>query len=341
MIFQRIGKLFNGTYNNVIEASYSSFLIRRLFGTAVMVTTLQSGNIVGRRFCPKGFLLFFFWNSVYLFCTYKVFAEDQTIVKHLLNNTKLRRYGADFVRISGFIFGLFAMAVIPFTLSGNTLFFQKVFDIDNVLKDSGEINDFNKIPIRSHFAFIAHISMYIIGLTFHWCLVGTSISAKIFTTIYIDTQAFLISMTFMHYVLLIRDRFVLIKQALIRIREENYWKCNVFRRIEVPKDLTKVLQLSDKQICEKIRSCAKIYTMLCKSCCLLMEIVGLPIHVCFLVYKLYLIISIFYLLEATQLSYDLIRCIEFIMVCLWGIAFCICIIFLAIYFSEITMKEVS
>lgn len=347
LIIEKLKNFFlvRNTYDNIIDASYSSLMIKKLTGASVLTISLRPGNVVDRRFCPLGFLLFVFWNSAYLFCAYKVFNYDMTIFDRKLNS-HLKGYGTGYERLSSWIFVIFTMFVTPFRVSGNKDFIQKILDIDKNLIDSGECIDFNKIAKKSFILVFSIIAVYIQDGVF--CIFLQNYKwvfsmEQVFVIAYTDFQATLILMTFTNYLLILRERFELIKQALISIKEASHWKSNAFHRDEIPNNLVKVAQLNEQQICEKIRSCAKIHTMLCKSCYLLMNMIGFSIVSCMLMYFGFIVLYIYYFMEAIAIgkltNYE--EYTNFITICVWGVTIAFAYMFSVIYFSESTMKQVS
>lgn len=334
-------------YNNIIEASHWSITLRKLAGAAVVAIKIEPNNVVVNYFSKIGCLFFVICNSIYLYCSYKSFTADQTILRNLYK-TKLKRYGDDFEGIVSFIFVLFAVLVNPFKLSGNKVMVQKVFEVDKVIEDNGEIIDYNKIFNRSFAISFGQVAIYIVRLlsifiSLHNNTNTTMPFEKMIQVVYCDTQALIITATFAFYMMILRDRFKIIKKALNCIKNRKAWEYKVLHRNKLPKNEVKISELTDRQVCEKIRCCAKVYSMLCKACLEVSCTFGYPLLLTMGVYLSYIVLYLFYFMEATAMGlfHDVSKYIDFVVYTFWEIAIAVVIILLIIYFCELIMKEVS
>lgn len=350
MIPKKLQSLFNRTfkfrkYNNIVEAAHWAKILLKVSGTTVYELKNLPGNKVVSSFTRLGFASYVSLFIGYLYCTYIIYYEDQTIIR-LLHNTKLRRYGDDFERCSSIIFTIITMILTPFKLNGNRVMIQKIVDIDIIIEKAGHIIDYNKLAKTAISVSLGQLIVYCIRLICVYVALSSSISMpveKMFQVCISDSLAMITIAVYCYQLLILVDRFKWINVTLCEIKARNSWEYKVFVRGKVPANIAKVMELQDRQVCEKIRTCARVYSTLFESCKSTSSLYGLSLLFTMLYYFNYIILYLFYFMEAnaTGLFHDLKRYFDFLVYTFWEIAIGLGIIFIIIVFSELTVGQVS
>lgn len=350
MVLERFPFLFNRTdklrkYNNVMEAAHWARTMLKLSGTIVFELKVLPGNLVTSNFTVLGFTFYIVWFVGYLYCSYKTHDGDQTILR-IMHDTKLQRYGDDFERISSTIFVIITLILTPFRLNGNAAMIQKIIDIDVVIEKAGDIIDYNKLGQTAFSLSIGQTIVYIIRLVCIYMALNSSISMpieKVFQVCMSDALAVITTSLYCYHLKIHIERFKWINKTLSDIKEKKSWEYKVFVRGKVPANMIKVVELQDRHVCEKIKTCARVYSMLFDSCKWTSCLFGLSLLFTLLHYFNYIILYLFYFMEAnaTGLFHDLERYFKFLVYSFWEIAIALGIVFMVIVFSEITVVHVS
>lgn len=333
-------------YTNVVDASHWTRLIRKFTGSNVLEVETTPGNRAETRFSALGFFFFVFWNALYIFCAYIAHSRDQTILRKLYQ-TKLKRYGDDFERISSFTYVMVTMWLIPFRLSGNSHMMQIMIDLDKLIQDIGDIIDYNKIARLTFLISVSQICVYLFRMLCIWFPINnanqTMPSEKIFQVVYSDAQAIILTAIYCFFIIILRERFKWVNKVLKEIKMRNSWEYKVFSRGKMTPNIVKVVQIQERHVCEKIKTCARVYSMLFNVCEIVNRVFGFALLLTLFHYLNYIILYLFYFMEATAsgLFHDVNRYVDFLVYAFWEIAIALGIIFLIVYFCESVMKEVS
>ncbi|XP_030026727.2 uncharacterized protein LOC115444893 [Manduca sexta] len=333
-------------YNNIVEASSLTKPIRVLFGTAAVVVVSTPDGRIETEFSYVGFLCFLFDLVVFFYCTYKVHVEDQTIVRTIYN-TKLKCYGDDLERISSFIFALFAMWKVPFSISGSRDINQRIVDIDKAIENMGEIIDYNKSALSSLFITLGQIAEYSLRLCCIWMALnslGVGVPfEKLYQVVYTDSMSLVLISHYCFLLIVLRDRYKYINKILTEIKNRNAWEYKLFMRTKLCYNVSKAEQLQHRSVCEKINSCAKVYSMLYRATKALNKMFGTCLVLTMLVYLICIILYLFYFMEATasSLFLDANRYLNCLICVFWQIAHAAILMYAIVYFSESTVEEVS
>lgn len=333
-------------YANIVEATYPSKWFQKLLGISVIVLYSTPGNRIKTRFSLFGFAFFIIWHSLYFYCTYRAHNEDQTILRTIYT-TKLNRYGDDFERFSSIFYVLYTMWKIPFCLSGDRAFMQEIVDLDKAIENMGEIVDYSKNALSTLIILLAQIGTYLFRMFCIWLtLENLDISVpseKLYQLVFTDVMSLILTSYYCIYLMILSDRYKYINKVLSDIKTRTSWEYKLFVRRNISVDMRKVEDLKERNICEKIKTCARIYAMIYKSTETLNKIFGIGLFVTLLLYFIYIILYMFYFMEATAtgLFHDLKKYCDFLVCVAWQMSHALLIIIVNIYFSESTMREVN
>ncbi|KAJ0180018.1 hypothetical protein K1T71_004609 [Dendrolimus kikuchii] len=331
-------------YSNLVEASYSSRIVREISGVEMFVLKSTPGNQIVSTFSVLGFTGFVIWYGIFFYCTFKANLEKQTILRSIYN-TKLDHYGDDFEEIASIFYVLYGMIKIPIRISGNTRFMQGIVALDKELENLGEIMDYNKSSFYALLIAIGQVLVFLSRMVCIWAslynLNGVVPTERLYQVVVTDETALIISAHFCYYLVLLKDRWQRINKILSEIQARKSWEYKLFIRSKMAPNIKKVEELQERQICEKIRLCAKIYSMLYKSSKTLNKIFGFALVLTMLLYLLYIILYMFYFMEATAsgLFHEVTKFVDFLIYVFWQMSHALGIIYVNIYFVEGTLNE--
>lgn len=333
-------------YKNILEALYVSKIIRKVCGISIFVLDITPDNRIVRKFTLLGFICFLLWYSLYFYSTFKAQDDDQSILRKIYS-TKVQRYGDDFERISSTIYVIFAMWKIPYSLSRNIRFMEIMINVDKSLEKLGENVDYNRDARSAFNMAMAQVIICLVRLFSIWATLSdldVSIPLEsMYQVLFSDALALVSSAHFCFFLMVIEGRFKYINKVLAEIKSHKSWEYKIFVRSNMTASVQKAVGLQDRYICEKIRACAQIYGMLYKVTDATNKMFGTMLVLTMLVYLAYIILYMFYFMEATAagLFHDVPRYIVFLVYVFWQIGYAIVIIFLIVYCSEGALYEVS
>lgn len=335
-------------YRNMIDAIYFSKNIKIFAGYSVFTLECNSNNRIVPKFTSLGLVFYIIWLMVYFYFTYVSFCEDQTILRSLYT-TQLNHYGDVFERIVSIIYVIYAMWKVPFNISLNPRYVQEILDIDRAIEKIYVLY----VPIdhgkSARVTFINATLQLVVSaarLLTVWITlknVETHIPVEIMVRVaFYDALVMVTSSHYYLYLILLKDRYNMINKLLRDIKERKAWECTVLVRSK-PYTVEKADELQDKYVCEKIKACAKIYSMLYNAHKTAKLMFGFALLLTMLFCLLYIILYLFYFMEATAsgLFHKTRRYLYFMVYVFWQIAYSLGVIYFAIYFSEATVKEVT
>lgn len=325
---------------NIVDSSYLIRYLRKIAGASVLTIDSNSHGEITTTFTLFGFICFVFWYSIYFYCLYKIHVDDQTILRTLYD-TKLKHYGDGVERIMNTMFISYAIWKVPFDLSGSANDMQLIVDIDKAIKNLvGEI-DYSR---HLHSVVVICLAQFIISGTRVFSIwvsllnLGKSMpTEKVFQMVFTDSVAFIIVTQYCTYLVILRRRYKQLNNVLNSIISSEF-----FVQFIRPRPIDKVLLVQEKKVCKKIKACGKIFSMLYKATETANEKYGLVLLLTMLMSLLQLVLYLYYFMEATAsgLFRDLQNYIDFLIYIAWQISFALTIIYVCIYFSEATVKEV-
>lgn len=332
-------------YRNFIDAICFTKYIKIVNGTRVFTLETDSNNHIVSKFSSLGLVFYIFWVVVYFYASYISFCEDQTILRSLYN-TQLKHFGDVFERIAAITYVIYAMWKVPFNISLNHKYVQELLDIDRAIEKISVPIDHCK---SARVIFISTALELVVSsahfLTLWVTLKNLETDIRIEVMVMVALYEYVVIVTISHYYLyliLLKNRYKLINKLLRDIKERQAWEYTVLVRSK-PRFVEKADELQDKYVCEKIKACARIYSMLYKAhkTAKLMFDFALLLTLSFCL--LYIILYLFYLMEATAsgLFHDSRRYLYFLVCVFWQIVYALGVIFLSIYFSVETVNEVS
>ncbi|KAH9641368.1 hypothetical protein HF086_012655 [Spodoptera exigua] len=331
-------------YRNIVEALQLSNFMRKSIGISIFILNRTSNNTIVRTFSFHGFICFGLWYSLYIYCTYTAFVQDQTILR-ILYNTKVQRYGDDYERLSSMLFVIFGLWKIPFGLNINNRFMEIVVEVDRSLEDVGENVDYRK---DAHLALIMSILqclVFFLRLASIW--VGLSYlevpipMERLYQVIYSDSLAVIVAAHYFFFLRVIRGRFGYINKVLDDIKSHKSWEYKLFARGNMMVNPRKAEGLQEKYICEKIRACAKMYGKLYRVAEATNRLFGSMCMITLFLCLTYIVVYMFYFMEATAagLFRDVDRYVVFVIYVAWQIFYSVGVTVLIVFVSELAMYE--
>ncbi|XP_075971101.1 putative gustatory receptor 28a [Anticarsia gemmatalis] len=330
-------------YRNLIEALCLSKYVRKVSGITVLDLENTEKGIV-TKFSLLGFVFFVIWYSLYFFCTYKAHIEDQTILRYMYN-TRVQRYGDDCERITSIVYVLVAMWKIPFCLSGNRTIMQIIINSDKILESLGEKVDYNKDAYSASAIAFGQLIIYLVRLFSIWLTLhnlNVDIpSERMYQVVFSDSLALIVTAYYCFFLVVLRGRFRYANKVLKEINSHTSWEYKIFVRGKMTSNVQKAGNLQDKYISEKIKTCARVYGMLYKVVMAMNEVFGLMLVMTMFVCLIYIILYMFYFMEATAggLFHDLPKYIDFSIYVFWQAAYAVGILYVIVYFCECVMRE--
>nr|XP_049702862.1 putative gustatory receptor 28a [Helicoverpa armigera] len=329
---------------NIVEALSRSNFFRRLGGISVFVLKVGSDNRVTREISTYGLLFYIVWYAIYVYCTYKAHYEDQTILR-IIYSTKLQRYGDDYERISSTAFIIFAYYKIPFGVNINKVFISMTVDLDKALENLGENVDYRLDALLALVISISQIALsttrfFSIWLTIYQLDVPIPLE-RMHQVICSDTLALIATAHYCFYVKVIKSRFQHMNKILEDIKNHKSWEYKLFTRGSMVANVQKAKGLEDKYICEKIKACGKIHSMLYKMIEANNKMFGSMIMLTVLVYISYITLYMFYFMEATAagLFHHPDKYAVLFIYVLWEIGYASVTIYVIVYISEYAAYE--
>lgn len=332
-------------YKNLIDATYFAKNIKILTGFSVFTLETDSNSRIVAKFSLLGLMTYVIWLVVYFYLSFISFSEDQTILRSLYN-TQLNHYGDTFERIASIVYVIYAMWKLPFNISLNYRYVQEILDIDMALENISVPIDHGKSARVTFISATFQFSITCARLLTVWVtLVNLEAPIPIEVILrvaYYDTILMITTSHYYFYLILLKDRYNMINKLLKDIKQRKAWEYTVYVRSK-PCIVEKADQLQDKYICEKIKACARIYSMIYKAHRTAKLTFGFTLLLTMFFCFLYIILYLFYFMEATAsgLFHDTRLYLYFLVYVFWQIAYALGVIYFSIYFSEVTVKEVS
>ncbi|KOB58122.1 Gustatory receptor 67 [Operophtera brumata] len=222
---------------------------------------------------------------------------------------------------------------------------QIMIDLDELIQDVGDILDYNKNARSTFLISVSQICIYLLRMLCIWFPINNANqsmpSEKIFQVVYSDAQAIIFTSIYCYSIIILRVRFKWVNRVLKEIKLLNSWEYKVFSLGKMTPNIVKVVQIQEKHVCEKIKTCARVYSMLFNICEIVNRVFGFALLITLFHYLNYIILYLFYFMEATAsgLFHDVNRYVDFLVYAFWEIAIALGIIFLIVYFCESVMKE--
>ncbi|XP_049866237.1 uncharacterized protein LOC126366936 [Pectinophora gossypiella] len=332
---------------NAIEAVQSISIIKKIAGVCVFTFVDTPNNDVIPKFTVTGLVCFIFWVSIYCFCAYRAFSDDQTILRNIYD-TKLRQYGDISERVVSSLFFVYGMWKIPFDTGLTLKYIQIVFEIDRKIEKLGVKIDYDKNALRIFAGTIAQVVAVATHVLSVWITLSyLEVSMPIEVIIQVsmaDTLALIITAHICYYLAHLKERYEILNELLLGIRDRNAWQHTVHTvliRSKAPVNSQMVTDYQDKCVSEKIRAYARIYGLLFKAVQTAEEMYGFALGCTLLFCLFYIVLYLFYFMEATAtgLFHDTSRYIYFLVYVMWQIAYTLGVIFLNIFCSANVVAE--
>lgn len=326
---------------NIIQATNLSTTLRKLGGVAVYTHVLDGTGNVKSVFSCIGFFCYVFWCSIHIYCGYVSVVDNQTILRKLYN-TKLQAYGDKAEWSISTMYMVYTLWKVPFSISGSPIYIQAVINIDNVIRELNENVDYIKC---SSIIILSTMGQILIG-TFHmfslWVILA-SMSGKMpyelmYQVVVGNSLALMTTSHYCFYMFLLKDRYAKINNIISNV--------NIASNPKSPKSpkIPKSTAVTDKSMCETLRTCARLYAMVSQAVRAANKVFGLAIVLTMGIGLLSIILNLFYLMEATAgelFKTDLTKYTYLFIYLIWEIIYSISIIFLNIMFCEKAKKAVS
>nr|WCC57860.1 gustatory receptor 47 [Papilio machaon] len=316
-----------------------------LMGTTIFTANTNSvREKIEYRFNYVGLLFFLLWHSLYFYCSFVSHIEGQTILR-LLYDTKLKQYGDSLQDILAFLYILFLMWKLPFGLS----------------KNIGELEEFSNIDKTFHrlFQTVTHFQTSLVGLIvilIQMALSGIKMWAlwmilkdldaplpwnKMYDVVYIEMLMLTIANHYCFYLMMVKERYKTVNKILRAIKDKNSQEYYIFVRERRARNEEKALQLQEKCVCEKIKTCANIVSTLYESTENSNKKYGVALVFTMFFCLVTITLNLFYLMEATAsgLFYDPPRYCAFLVYVFWHIIVGIAVIYAIVCLCELIVAE--
>ncbi|XP_059048277.1 putative gustatory receptor 28b [Achroia grisella] len=330
-----IGKIFFKKCQNMVEATAMAFWLLKLMGYQVLGLISPTKTTVVSKFSYFGFCMYIFWYSLYLYCFSIAFQNDQTVLR-LLFNTRLKQYGEMYEKAVAIVYVVYLMWKLPFSLHNDPKYARQIFQMDELLEKLGVLLDYNKHVLVSFTIGVAQYGVYYLRLFTIWYVLhklDMSIPyAKIYQGVYPDTLSFVITSCYCYYLMALRERHTAVNDVLRDIKES-------IRPLEKSEESRSAAEIQD--VCEKIRLCAKINTIMYAGSETINKHYGFTLFITMLSNISYIVLYMFYFMEATAagLYLDLQRYVSFLTYVFWQVLYAVVIFISNVYFAESTVRE--
>ncbi|XP_059048409.1 putative gustatory receptor 28b [Achroia grisella] len=331
-------------YYNVLEALSLTNLILKLTGYQVIALN-HSKYDTESMFSFLGLFSFVIWSCLYFYCVYNSHVTDQTVVR-LMFNSKLKQYGDIYEEFATTFYFLYMMWKLGFDLFATPRFAKTIIAADKMISDIGMLLDYNKdrwLTIATVVIVIFTCMLRSISLWFVISNINMPIPyEKLFQNIYSDNLALIVSCFYWYHLFLLRERYMMLNKVLIDIKNKNSWEYMIFVRRK-PVDMNKACQLEDKYVSEKIKSSAKICSILYSASEIINELFGFALYITLLFCMNYIIIYMFYFMEATAMGlfHNMQLYLDFLVYIFWQIMYSTVILFINVYCAEYTVFVVK
>ncbi|XP_052752534.1 putative gustatory receptor 28b [Galleria mellonella] len=327
-------KFFNS--QNMVEATAVTFWLLKLMGYQVLGLISPTKTTVESRFSYFGFCMYIFWYSLYLYCFYVAYYEDQTILR-LIFNTRLKQYGELYEKAVAIVYVVYLMWKLPFSLHNDPQYARQILEMDAILEKLGAGVDYNKHVLVSITVGVSQYTIYYFRLLTIWLLLyNLDISVpyeKLYQGVFPDTLSFVITSCYCYYLLALRERHTAVNKVLKDIKERKY----IVHVMEKSDDSHEELE----ELCERIRLCAKVNSVMYAGSETINKHYGFTLFITMLSNISYIVLYMFYFMEATAagLFLDMKKYIAFLVYVFWQISYAVVIFILNVYFAESTVRE--
>ncbi|XP_052752696.1 putative gustatory receptor 28a isoform X1 [Galleria mellonella] len=334
----------NRKYNNVLEALYITNLLIKLTGYQVIGLDYSNCDIESEFSC-LGLLFFFLWSILYTYCFYNAQIQGQSVLR-LMFNSKLKQYGDIYEVVATALYFLYMIRKLCFDLFASPRFARTIINIDKMVSGIGIHIDYNKDRWLTIGCVLFVIIICIFRSVSLWFVLNninvTVPYERAFQSIYSDNLALVMSIFYWYHLFLLRERYTLLNKVLIDIKNRSSWEHMIFIRRK-PENMNRASQLQDKYICDKIKICAKTCSMLFSASEIINELFGFALYFSLLICMNFIIIYMFYFMEATAsgLFHDTKIYLDFLVYIFWQIMYSTVILFINVYCAESTVCQVK
>lgn len=330
---------------NMIESMKVTVFFKKISGLSV-ISQYSTDNRVVTKFSFLGLFFFLLWLSLFSYCALVGYIEDQTIVR-IMYNTKLKHYGDMLERVVTLCFVFYSVLKIVFIIPFENKRYKMIFDIDNDFKNMDAFVDHTSHLIMTTITILGQTCVTVARPLSIWLTLTTlNLSLPIeliYQACFSDMVVQWIAIHHVYYIYVLKHRYQMINDMLTAIRRREPWQNTMLVRDKQPVVVHKVLSLQDKNICERIRACARIYSKLNNCVDETNRLLGFPLLLTMAICSLYIIMYLFYFMEATAtgLFHDVGRYKCFLLCVFWRIAYAFAMIYVNIYICEVTIDQVS
>nr|WCC57919.1 gustatory receptor 47 [Papilio memnon] len=319
-----------------------------VFLKSLLGTTIFNVNLVGEkieyRFNYIGLLCFLLWYSIFFYCSFVSYIEGQTILR-LLYDTKLKQYGDSLQDVLAFPYVLYLMWKIPFDLSksiGESQEFAHIDEKNNRLFQS--VNHLQTSLVRL-IVILLQIALSGLKLWTLW-MVLKNLGAplpwnKMYDVVYIEMLMLTIARHYCFHLMMVKERYKIVNKILRAIKDKESQEYYIFVRERRARNEERALQIQEKRVCEKIKTCANIVSMLYESTENSNKKYGVALVFTMFLSLVTITLNLFYLMEATAagLFYDVPRYYAFLVYVFWHIIVGIAVIYAIVCICELTVSE--
>ncbi|CAK1604010.1 unnamed protein product [Parnassius mnemosyne] len=331
-------------YKNIIEAWYLVNYIKSIMGARVLYVKNTIGDDIERRLSYFGLFFFLIWYILYFYCTCISYMEEQTVLR-ILYDTKLKQYGDYVENIISLHYVLYVMWKVPFDLSGSTVKIQELIDIDKTIESMCEPIDYTRSAFITLLTFTLQLGLSATKMMTLWLILSNFEVAmpfsKMYQIVFVEILVLNVASCYCFYLISIRARYIIVNKVLKKIKNKKSLEQHIFVHETRQGNIQRALQVQEKYVCEKIKTCAKTHSLLYHSTESANKKFGFALAFTMFLCLITIILYLFYLMEATAsgLFHNVPRYCEFLAFVFWQIIVAIGVVYVIVYFCELTTAE--
>ncbi|XP_048485051.1 putative gustatory receptor 28b [Plutella xylostella] len=324
--------------------SKQTVLVLQLIGISVFEVYYDKSNKLAKRVSYLGIFGSLFWLGSFGFSAIHACVNDHTILRAYYD-TKLKNYGDAYERITSLLYSETVILKVALQVSSCLPFTQYIVDIDKTLASRGVKVDYQhkKTFFITTLQLIPVVLRALTICATLWAIDAVIPVDRIFQLTLTDGVSLMATTFYCHYLYLLMDRYKHINEILSGVKEEVTSKVRIDAATIILENdnfnLENARRTEDN--CERIRLSSKVHSMLFKATATVNEVFGMILLVTSLLPLSYIILNMFYFMEATSagLAQDVKRYVNFLLYIAWAVLYNVLVIFMNVYFSESTVSE--
>nr|WCC57807.1 gustatory receptor 47 [Papilio glaucus] len=318
--------------------------LKSLMGASVFTANTSVREKNEYRFDYFGLLCFVLWYSLYFYCSFMSYVEGQTILR-LLYDTRLKQYGDSVQDIVAFLYVLYLMWKIPFDLSKSIGEPKELTCVDKIFDRMCEPINVSRTSKVGLIMILFQIALSGIKIWTLWMILRNlevpTPWNKMYDVVYVEMLMLTIASHYCFYLIMVKERYKIVNKILREVKDKKSPEYYILVRERHARNEEKALQIQEKYVCEKIKSCATIVSMLYACAENSNKKYGVALVFTMFFCLVSITLNLFYLMEATASGffYDMPRYCVFLVYVFWHIIVGVAVIYAIVYHCESTTAE--